>query len=79
MAEATGEAVIVSDEIHCDLILEPGLAHVPIASLSPEVSRRTVTLMSASKTFNFPAAGCACAAETPGSPRRSSTCARIGI
>jgi cystathionine beta-lyase len=32
---------------------------VPIASLSPEVSRRTVTLMSASKTFNFPAAGCA--------------------
>jgi cystathionine beta-lyase len=59
MAEATGEAVIVSDEIHCDLVLDPGLRHVPIASLSPEVSRRTVTLMSASKTFNFPAAGCA--------------------
>jgi len=30
---------------------------VPIASLAPEVSRRTVTLMSANKTFNIPAAG----------------------
>jgi putative C-S lyase len=58
-AEATGDAVIVSDEIHCDLVLEPGRRHVPIASLSPEISRRTVTLMSANKTFNFPAAGCA--------------------
>ena len=59
IAEATGDALIVSDEIHCDLVLDPGAVHVPIASLSPEVSRRTVTLMSASKTFNFPAAGCA--------------------
>lgn len=58
-AEATREAVIVSDEIHCDLVLEPGKRHVPIASLAPEISRRTVTLMSANKTFNFPAAGCA--------------------
>ncbi len=59
LAEATQGAVIVSDEIHCELVLEQGLEHVPIASLSPEISRRTVTLMSASKTFNFPAAGCA--------------------
>lgn len=59
LAALTRDLVIVSDEIHCDLVLEPGLEHVPIASLDPEVSRRTVTLMSASKTFNFPAAGCA--------------------
>ena len=59
IAAATEGMIIVSDEIHCDLVLEAGLAHVPIASLSPEVSRRTVTLMSATKTFNFPAAGCA--------------------
>jgi putative C-S lyase len=65
-AEATRDAVIVSDEIHCDLVLEPGRRHVPIASLAPEISRRTVTLMSANKTFNFPAAGCAWAvAEDP--------------
>jgi cystathionine beta-lyase len=48
----------VSDEIHCDLVLERDLRHVPIASLAPEISRRTVTLMSANKTFNIPAAGC---------------------
>ena len=59
IAAATGGAIIVSDEIHCDLVLEPGLRHVPIASLSPEVSRRTVTLMSPNKAFNFPSAGCA--------------------
>jgi putative C-S lyase len=53
------DALIVSDEIHCDLILEPGLRHVPIASLAPEVSRRTVTLMSPSKTFNTPGVACA--------------------
>jgi len=59
IAELTGTALIVSDEIHCDLVLETGLRHVPIASLSPEISRRTVTLMSPNKAFNFPASGCA--------------------
>ena len=58
-AELTRDALIVSDEIHCDLVLEPGVRHIPIASLAPEISRRTVTLMSANKAFNFPAAGCA--------------------
>lgn len=59
IAEASGDAIIVSDEIHCDLLLEPGLRHVPIASLAPEVGRRTVTLLSPNKAFNFPGAGCA--------------------
>jgi cysteine-S-conjugate beta-lyase len=59
LAEATREALIVSDEIHCDLLLDAQCRHVPIASLAPEVSRRTVTLMSPNKTFNFPSAGCA--------------------
>jgi cystathionine beta-lyase len=58
LASLSRDVVIVSDEIHCDLILEKGLRHVPIASLAPEISRRTVTLMSANKSFNIPAAGC---------------------
>jgi cystathionine beta-lyase len=58
-AELTRDAIIVSDEIHCDLVLDPAARHVPIASLGPEVCRRTVTLMSANKAFNIPAAGCA--------------------
>ncbi len=44
---------IVADEIHCDLIY-PGRQHVPIASLGPDVERRTITLMAPSKTFNLP-------------------------
>jgi cystathionine beta-lyase len=59
LAEAARDLVIVSDEIHCDLVLDAHLRHVPIASLAPEISRRTVTLMSPNKSFNFPAAGCA--------------------
>jgi cystathionine beta-lyase len=51
--------VICSDEIHADIVLDAGKRHVPIASLAPEVSRRSVTLMSPNKTFNVPAAGCA--------------------
>jgi putative C-S lyase len=58
LAERHG-LVICSDEIHADLLLDPGKPHVPIASLSPEISRRTVTLASPNKTFNFPGAGCA--------------------
>jgi cystathionine beta-lyase len=43
---------IVSDEIHCDLLLD-GRRHLPIATLSPEIAARTITLMSAGKTFNI--------------------------
>ena len=58
LAALSRDLLIVSDEIHCDLILDRGLRHVPIASLAPEVSKRTVTLMSANKSFNIPGAGC---------------------
>ena len=43
---------IVSDEIHCEILLG-GSKHIPIATLSDEVGDRTITLMSASKTFNI--------------------------
>ncbi len=53
------DLTLCSDEIHCDLILDPDKPHVPVASLTESIARRTVTLMSASKTFNLPALGCA--------------------
>lgn len=53
------DLVILSDEIHADLLLDEGKPHIPIASLAPEVSRRTVTLASPNKSFNFPGSGCA--------------------
>jgi cystathionine beta-lyase len=49
--------VLCSDEIHCDLILDPALPHIPIALLSPEIASRTVTLMAPSKTYNMPGLG----------------------
>lgn len=54
---ARHDLLLCSDEIHCDLILgeQP---HIPIASLAPEVSARTVTLMAPSKTFNLAGLGC---------------------
>ncbi|MDH7500925.1 MAG: PatB family C-S lyase [candidate division NC10 bacterium] len=50
--------IISSDEIHCDL-LYPGYHHLPIATLSPEIADRTITLMSFSKTHNLAGLGCA--------------------
>lgn len=50
---------VCSDEIHCDLLLDAGKPHIPIASLSPEISRRTVTVMAPSKTFNIAGSGVA--------------------
>lgn len=49
--------VLCSDEIHCDLILDPALPHVPSATLSPEIAARTITLMAPSKTYNVPGLG----------------------
>ena len=46
------DVTIISDEIHCDLVYR-GHRHTPIAALSPEIARRTITLMSASKGFNI--------------------------
>lgn len=43
---------ILSDEIHCDLILDD-VPHIPIASIAPEVAARTMTMMAPSKTFNI--------------------------
>ena len=49
--------LIVSDEIHCDL-LRAGRRHTPLAKLYPE-SDQIVTCMSSSKTFNLAGLGLA--------------------
>lgn len=54
------DLTIVSDEIHSDLIYS-GYRHTPIASLSPEVADRTITLIAPSKTFNLPGLQCSIA------------------
>lgn len=52
------DLLICSDEIHCDLIY-PGSHHLPVASISGEISDRTITMMSPSKTYNLPGLQCA--------------------
>ncbi|WP_019531527.1 MalY/PatB family protein [Dasania marina] len=42
---------LCSDEIHCDLILNPDEKHIPAGSL-PTIGEQSVTIMAANKTFN---------------------------
>lgn len=44
--------IIISDEIHSDILM-PGFMHIPMASLSEEIAKITVTCTSPSKTFNL--------------------------
>ncbi len=55
------DLILCSDEIHCDLILEAGVKHIPAASISEDAARRTITLMAPSKTFNIAGLGCSLA------------------
>ena len=43
---------LISDEIHADLVYPP-LRHFPIASLSPQIAQRTLTMMGPGKSFNL--------------------------
>jgi cystathionine beta-lyase len=49
--------LICSDEIHSDLIFS-GYQHIPIASLSNEISENTITLIAPSKTYNIAGLDC---------------------
>ncbi len=71
LAEACAreDLVIVSDEIHNQLLLDDRV-HVPTACLAPEVAARTVTLMAPSKTYNIAGLGCSYAIIPDDSLRR---------
>lgn len=61
---------ICSDEIHSDLLLG-GTTHIPMATLSPEIADRCITLIAPSKTFNMPGLGCGIAIIQNDSLRRA--------
>lgn len=50
------DLLVCSDEIHCDLLLDPGRRHRPFAML-PGMAERTITLMAPSKTYNVAGLG----------------------
>ncbi len=64
------DLILVSDEVHCDLILDADKSHLPIASLNPQIEQRCITLMAPSKTFNLAGLGCAFAIIANASLRR---------
>jgi cystathionine beta-lyase len=44
--------LILSDEIHCDLLM-PGYKHTPMAMISESAASQTITCIAPSKTFNL--------------------------
>ena len=55
---AEHDVIMVSDEIHCDLVIDRNAQHYPTAAACPEMAKRTVTLMSGSKTWNIAGLNC---------------------
>ena len=51
------DVLIVSDEIHSELMLDDH-KHTPMAKLSAEIAKHTITLVAPSKTFNVPGLFC---------------------
>ncbi len=46
------DLILVSDEIHCDLVFK-GAKHTPTKLAAPDVADRLITCMAATKTFNL--------------------------
>lgn len=53
------DLILISDEIHCDLVFDQKAKHYVTATLGEAIARRTVTLMAPSKTYNLPGLACA--------------------
>ena len=53
------DLIVISDEIHCDLLFDPKAQHVVTATLNKAMAKRTITLMAPSKTYNLPGLACA--------------------
>ena len=76
---ARHDLVVCSDEIHCDLVLDPERRHVPFARLGEDAARRSITLMAPSKTYNIAGLGCSLAIIPDPALRRRYQAARRGI
>ena len=49
---AEHDLILVSDEIHCDLVFA-GARHTPTLTAAPEIADRLITCVAATKTFNL--------------------------
>lgn len=55
------DLVLISDEIHCNIVLDPQCVHQPIGHSHPDIAERTISLYSATKIYNIPGISCAAA------------------
>ncbi|WP_085726713.1 MalY/PatB family protein [Pseudomonas sp. R37(2017)] len=51
---ARHNVLVLSDEIHQDIILNPRKKHIPFASLGEQFAQNSITCTAPSKTFNMP-------------------------
>lgn len=71
------DLVLVSDEIHCDLIFdESATPHFSALSLPPDLAKHTITLLAPSKTWNIAGLGYAFAVIPDDTLRRKFSAAR---
>jgi cysteine-S-conjugate beta-lyase len=67
---AERDLILVSDEIHCDLVFN-GARHTPTLTAAPDVADRLITCVAATKTFNLAGAHLgACIVTNPELKRR---------
>ena len=73
------DLLVVSDELHCDLLLDEGALHRPLAAVFPALASRTITLWAPSKTFNIAGLTAACAIIPDPALRRRFAAAARGL
>lgn len=73
------DLLVISDELHADLVVDPSARHIPLASLNEKLAARCVTLWAPSKTFNTAGLTFACAVITNPELRARFTDATNGL
>ncbi|MEQ6890550.1 PatB family C-S lyase [Halomonas sp. CS7] len=73
------DLLVVSDELHCDLLLDEGARHTPMAAAFPALASRILTLWAPSKTFNLAGLTTACAVIPDAGLRRRFAAAAKGL
>ena len=76
---AAHDLILVSDEIHSNVLLDPTAQHIPIAHAHPEILNHTISVFAATKTYNIPAMSCAAAVIPDPELRQRFLDARAGI
>ncbi len=73
------DLLLVSDEIHCNILLDPSVTHQPLGKLHPALAQRTIHLYAATKVYNIPGISCAAAVIPDHKLRREFMRARAGL